>query len=294
VYEFQTTVEEKLGTLQIPTFWGKFGGMKFTRLLILTACFFGSMANASTNLILIGGGKRPTEAMSAFVKASGGETAHIVIIPWASGSTQSAESIRNELTPFHPASIEVMPQYFSKKSNAIRYSKILDSQLYKATGIFFTGGDQNKLMATLNGFKLKTRFQTMYLNGIAFAGTSAGTAIMSKRMITGKANLKVLDGEQVGIAEGLGLLPEEIIVDQHFIVRQRFNRLASLILDLPEVFGIGIDENNALHVMNNRIARPIGPTQLTLIEKDSNQSLKVTYKTDGELFNLFDLKSTEN
>jgi len=266
--------------------------MKFTRFLIASSLFFCSFVHATTNLILIGGGKRPTEAMAAFVKAAGGNQAHIVIFPWASGSTQSAESIRNELAPFQPASIEVMPQYFAKKTNSFRYSKKIESQMQNATGIFFTGGDQNKLMKTMNAFELRDRMRAMYLNGVAFAGTSAGTAIMSKRMITGKSDPSNQNGTSVALAEGLGLLPEEIIVDQHFIVRQRFNRLASLVLTQEETYGIGIDENNALYLINNRIARPIGPTQLTLISKTSNRSLLVTYKTDGELFNLFDLKNS--
>jgi cyanophycinase len=266
--------------------------MQFKRFLIVITLCLGTLAHASTNLILIGGGKRPTEAMAAFVKAAGGNQAHIVIIPWASGSTQSAESIRNELAPFQPASIEVLQLYSNKKTNLSRYSKKIETQLQSATGIFFTGGDQNKLMKTMNTLELRDRMRAMYRNGVAFAGTSAGTAIMSKRMITGKSNPSVLDGTQVELSEGLGLLPEEIIVDQHFIVRQRFNRLASLILDQDETYGIGIDENNALHLINQRIARPIGPTQLTLIEKAADQSLKVTYKTDGEIFNLFGLKSS--
>jgi cyanophycinase len=266
--------------------------MKFTRYLILFSFFFGTLTQASTHLILIGGGKRPTEAIAAFVKAAGGNQAHIVVIPWASGSTQSAETIRNELAPFQPASIEVMPQYFSKKTNSFRYSKKIESQMQNATGIFFTGGDQNKLMKTMNAFELRDRMRAMYLNGVAFAGTSAGTAIMSKQMITGKSDPSNQNGTSVALAEGLGLLPEEIIVDQHFIVRQRFNRLASLILEHEETFGIGIDENNALHLINSRIARPIGPTQLTLIEKTENKTLKVTFKSAGEIFNLFDLKSS--
>jgi cyanophycinase len=266
--------------------------MKFTRYLILFSFFFGTLTQASTHLILIGGGKRPKEAMRTFVEKAGGKQAHIVIIPWASGSTQSAESIRNELAPLQPASIEVMQPYNIKKTNLFRYSKKIETQLQNATGIFFTGGDQNKLMKTVNTFELRDRMRVMYHNGVAFAGTSAGTAIMSKRMITGKSNPTVFDGTQVVLTEGLGLLPEEIIVDQHFIVRQRFNRLASLILEHPETYGIGIDENNALHVINNRIALPIGSTQLTLIEKDAEQRLKVTYKKDGEIFNLFDLKSS--
>lgn len=48
-------------------------------------------------------------------------------------------------------------------------------------------------------------------------------------------------------AEGLGLL-DGAIVDQHFVRRQRFNRLLSAVLDHPELLGIGIDEKTSIFV----------------------------------------------
>jgi cyanophycinase len=47
--------------------------------------------------------------------------------------------------------------------------------------------------------------------------------------------------------EGFGLLPGAI-VDQHFIRRRRANRLISLVLEQPQLVGVGIDESTALEV----------------------------------------------
>ena len=266
--------------------------MKFSALFILFLSALSHQAYATTNLIMIGGGKRPKVAIEAFVKAAGSEKAKILICPWASESTESAANIKAELEAYHPSSIEVMPQYFLKKTS---YNKLLKANLKKfdsATGIFFTGGNQNKLMKAIFDLNLKEYLKTAYLNGVAFAGTSAGTAIMSERMLTGEGNFTVLDGKQVNLAQGLGLLPHEVIVDQHFIVRHRFNRLASVILDQDdEAYGIAIDENNALHVINNRMARVIGPTYVMSFSKNSSKSLTVQLHGNQELFNLFDLKS---
>jgi hypothetical protein len=44
--------------------------LQFKRFLIVITLCLGSQAHASTHLILIGGGKSPTEAMDAFVKAA--------------------------------------------------------------------------------------------------------------------------------------------------------------------------------------------------------------------------------
>ncbi len=72
---------------------------------------------------------------------------------------------------------------------------------------------------------LKLRYDA----GTVFGGTSAGAAIMSSQMITGEGDFTVIDGKKVQTSLGLGLLPDDVIVDQHFIKRQRQNRLFGLI-----------------------------------------------------------------
>lgn len=49
---------------------------------------------------------------------------------------------------------------------------------------------------------------------------------------------------------GLGLM-QGAIVDQHFVRRQRFNRLLSAVLDHPELVGIGVDEKTCILVHGN-------------------------------------------
>jgi len=257
--------------------------MKILLLALLTL----PQAFAGTNLILIGGGKRPPEAMKTFVQAAGAEHSRIVICPWASSNLLGAEAIRTELEAHHPGSIEILPQ-FSQRMHGKNFRL---SSISKATGIFFTGGDQNQLMKAIFALNLKDDLHQAFQNGVAFAGTSAGTAIMSERMLTGESDLTSLDGKKTILAEGLGLLPKEIIVDQHFIVRQRFNRLAALVLDQEDAFGIGIDEGMALQVIQQRVAKVIGPTQILLISKSENKTLNVELHTNHELINLFNLKN---
>jgi cyanophycinase len=52
---------------------------------------------------------------------------------------------------------------------------------------------------------------------------------------------------RIQVAPGLGFLPEAI-VDQHFIRRERHNRLLSAVLERPRLIGVGIDESTALEV----------------------------------------------
>jgi cyanophycinase len=90
--------------------------------------------------------------------------------------------------------------------------------------------------------------------GVVFGGTSAGAAVMSLRMITGEGDFTVIDGNEVEVRPGLGLV-EGVIVDQHFVRRQRENRLFGLVLKYPGERGVGIDEETALLV-------PEGPPEV--------------------------------
>jgi cyanophycinase len=53
--------------------------------------------------------------------------------------------------------------------------------------------------------------------------------------------------ENVVTAQGFSLI-SGAIVDQHFLRRRRSNRLVSLVLENPDLIGVGIDESTALEV----------------------------------------------
>jgi len=129
------------------------------------------------------------------------------------------------------------------------------------TGIWFSGGDQNRLTAALRGSRLEQAIRARYMAGAVVGGTSAGAAVMTNPMLTGderrpggsrrpadstQANITI-DRDNVVTAPGFGLLPGAI-VDQHFVRRRRQNRLMSLVLENPSLLGIGIDESTALVV----------------------------------------------
>lgn len=119
-----------------------------------------------------------------------------------------------------------------------------------------------------------------YLNGATIAGTSAGAALMSEKMITGKqltdtnysSTFKKIHQNNIEITEGLGLLTNTVI-DQHFVVRSRYNRLLSAIARFPTYACIGIDEATAIVVQGDKVT-VAGESQVVLIQKPVN--LEVT------------------
>lgn len=248
--------------------------------LLLCLMLLTSYSFAQTNLLLIGGGKRPVEAMKAFADIAGKEKADILIIPWASESIEAAESIKLELSAHTKGMLRIVPHRLAPKD-----LEKLVIDIEKCSGIFFTGGDQNTLMNFIKEYQLIPLFKKKFQEGTIFGGTSAGTAIMSNPMLTGQGDLSVINGSQIELAEGLGLLPSNVIVDQHFIIRQRFNRLAGLVLDRPDIIGIGVDESTAF-LVQGKTARVIGPTQVLIFEKTGTDKLSVTLLKQTQTFQL--------
>ena len=67
-------------------------------------------------------------------------------------------------------------------------------------------------------------------------------------MITGDDyDLEAITAGSTDVSDGLALWPDAI-VDQHFLKRQRNNRLLATVLDHPSLIGIGIDERTAVIV----------------------------------------------
>lgn len=254
-----------------------------TQKLLLALLFTANFAFAQERLILIGGGKRTPDILAKFIEFSGNENGKILVIPWASGEQEIAFSnIKKEVADLSKISVENAP--FAPLNNETK--AILINQLKTAKGVFFCGGDQNRIMDVLKDEELYNMMHQMYKNSVVFAGTSAGTAIMSKIMITGEGDFKTIDGSKVETKKGLGLV-NEMIVDQHFIKRQRQNRLIGLIFQNPKLLGVGIDENTALVVEQNRYAEVLGESKVMIFEalKKPNE-MKFLMLQKGEKYDL--------
>src|SRR5688572_13199633 len=201
--------------------------VRTTALVCVALVALGIPSIAQQRLVVVGGGKRPPEAMKKFVEWAGGKSANILVIPWATSQPESSfEYLRKDMSELGPNSIvlaPVAPLTEEKKSRFL-------AQLKNSTGVFFTGGDQVKTMEVLKDASLAAALRARYESGVVFGGTSAGAAIMSTQMITGEGDFTVIDGGKVQTVVGLGLLPDDVIVDQHFIKRQRQNRLFGLVL----------------------------------------------------------------
>ncbi len=230
------------------------------RNLLVLIFIFPSVLFANTNLLLIGGGTKPAKALQSFsYYAQQKQNPNILVISWGTSDPAAAfEGFRADISKHFPQEKIFAAPTFEQMSAK---RAVFLEQLKLATAVFFTGGDQNKIMEVIVKLDLKNQLEKKYTDGFIFGGTSAGTAIMSDPMIAGDGDPTVLNGKQVPIAHGLGLV-KGIIFDMHFVKRQRQNRLMGLILAYPQYKGLGINESAAVLLENGTIREVIGGISL--------------------------------
>ena len=250
---------------------------KYLFFLVFLAFNFTFSQNTKGKLFIIGGGSRPDFLVDRMIKEAGlksGET--VAIFPHASEEQDSSFYYAKQ--QFEKRNLKALDCAF-KKDEKLSPSK-LDS-LKTAKLIYIGGGDQVRFMEIINSNpEVKNLLKSAYQNGKMIAGTSAGAAVMSEVMITGN-QLKYKDYENtfdnieiknVETKQGLGFI-KTAVIDQHFVVRSRYNRLLSLIIENPTYKGIGIDEGTAILVKNGE-AEVVGRAQV-IVFKNPKQSKKL-------------------
>lgn len=242
---------------------------------------------AGRRLVLFGGGSLPPAAVDRFVEWSGAKKARILILPWASlEQRETGEGVRAKFLARGAASAEL-----AVSTASAGWAAALRRQLAGATGVFITGGDQARFMSVVDSGTLLGDIEKAYAAGTVFAGTSAGTAVMSRIMLTGEGNFEVIDASTVAVRGGLGLLAGAI-VDQHFIIRQRENRLFGLVLAHPDQLGVGVDESTAFAVQDDRYGETFGTTgAVMVVEALGGGSLRVDLVRPGRRYDLKERKA---
>ena len=252
---------------------------KYVLIIILLVCaasvFSQSSKHPKGSLFIIGGGDRTEALMKAMM-----ETAQLAPNDYVAVLPMSGEEPDTSYYYFK-WDIELYCKNTIANLNFTKETandkKLLDS-LLGAKLIFITGGDQNRFMEIVLGTPIYDVIHKAYQNGSVISGTSAGAAVMSKYMITGNQLLdttyystfySIVDNN-IEFKEGLGLA-ENIIVDQHFVARSRYNRLFSAMSEYPGILCVGIDEATAL-VIHGKIASVAGESQVVYMKNRGNIS----------------------
>jgi cyanophycinase len=251
----------------------------------LNATLSAASTEARGHLFIIGGGRQPAEMTKRFIELAGGTNhAKIFVLPMA--SEDPASSGADQVVEFKSYGAVQVESVVLTRAEATNLQSA--TRLDGATGIYFTGGDQSRLAAVLVNSPVHQKLKELYARGAVIGGTSAGAAIMCQVMITGEELLnddktnafKFIKRNNIETAAGFGFITNAII-DQHFIKRKRLNRLFSVVLEHPQLVGIGIDESTAIvvnadgtfEVLGESAVMVIDPRRATGIHADENRNL---------------------
>ncbi len=153
-------------------------------------------------------------------------------------------------------------------------------KLEHLSALFITGGDQSRLADTIGDTAFHSLLYKRWQEGMAIAGTSAGASIMGEKMIV-YSEMKSNEEKRVIIEMGKGFgFKKELLVDQHFSQRGRFGRLIDAIAENKELVGIGIDENTAIVVENDKF-EVVGEHQVFVIDGKEGKLLDFDRSENG-------------
>ena len=220
-------------------------------------------ATARGTLYIVGGGPQPAALVQEFVDLAGGRgKARIVVFAMASASgARSGEAKAADLRALGADARNVWITREQAMTDSV--ARLLDG----VTGVWFGGGDQNRLADVLRGTPTGRAIHARYVAGAVIGGTSAGAAVMSAVMITGSERTPggarpdttldwvTIARDNTSTTDGFSLM-DNAVIDQHFVRRKRHNRLISLVLERAPHLGAGIDESTAL------VVRPDGTWQV--------------------------------
>lgn len=177
-------------------------------------------------------------------------------------------------------------RWSSGASDPTEIAKLADAGL-----IWFLGGDQSRIMASLvasdgKDTPMLAAIRQRLAAGAVVGGTSAGAAVLGEHMIgCGSPEVALIapvsndlpscatideaaKGTPLVLAPGLGFLPG-IVFDQHFSQRGRLTRLVRAVacIQADAVTGIGVDEDTAfVFDLAHKTGYAVGSGTVTLVD----------------------------
>jgi cyanophycinase len=215
--------------------------------------------------------------LARFVGLCGGEDADIVVIPTASKLLSTGPRYVEIFTDLGVRSVESMD--FDTRRDAEEPRRV--DRIERATGVFFTGGNQLRLATYLGGTAVAKAIRIANARGMHVAGTSAGASFLSEHMIAfGEEGSTPIAG-MVRLAPGLGLT-NRFIIDQHFRQRDRLGRLATSLAYNPFAVGIGLDEDTAAFISPDNTVEVLGSGGVTVVDAAGLQFSSMAQVDEGQ------------
>ena len=216
---------------------------------------------AQGTVVVAGGGILGPEIWERFVELAGGRDARIVVIPTAASEESFPENWPGIL-PFLDAGAESV-RVLHTRDRTEADSDDFASILQEATGVWFPGGRQGRLVDAYLNTQVHRELFLLLARGGVVGGTSAGASIQASYLVRGDPETNQILMAP-GYEEGFGLL-NGAAVDQHLLARGREEDLWELLHLQPHLLGIGVDEGTALVIRGDE-AEVIGESKVLIYD----------------------------
>jgi len=134
-------------------------------------------------LIIIGGGTIPDTIYHLFARSIGGKVREVVVIPTATGDDEYIAA-GGHLKKFSERGFTNLHTIHTRDRTKADDKAFLES-LKRANGLFFGGGDQQRLADAYADTRLHAEMKALLDRGGVIMGTSAGASIMGSLLLGG-------------------------------------------------------------------------------------------------------------
>lgn len=246
-------------------------------------------------LVLAGGAYGPGVA-GRFRELSGGPTASIVYIPSASSgiklpngfiwippeepdATRNTAEFEKELaTLFGVRHVQVL---HSRDAAAWNSDSFVDA-IRGSRGVWMSEGNAGRLAGILLGTRSEQALRQLLERDGVIGGTSAGAIFTGSVIVRGRSDKPVVVAR--GYDRGLGLLAN-VVINPHLTEAKREAELIGVVDQTPSLLGIGIDEQAAIVVRQNRF-QVIGAGRVAIYDDKLHGKTWYYYLEPGSAFDL--------
>ncbi len=200
----------------------------------------------SGSLVIAGGGRLSDTIIERFIDLAGGAEARIVFIPTADGAGSYNDSAAEFLRSRGASNVVILHTGSKDTANSEAFTRPLE----EATGVWFGGGRQWRLVDSYGATRAEEMFRRVLDRGGVIGGSSAGATIQGSFLVRGDTkNNQVMMGDH---QKGFGYI-SNIAIDQHVLARNRQFDMYEVLKAHPGLLGISIDENTAAVVQGDTL-----------------------------------------
>jgi len=234
-----------------------------------------------TGSLVIDGGGQTAQTRERFVALAGGCESEFVLIPTATEADEiNREMLEDDFVEqFRVKNVTVL----HTRDRAEADSEEFVAPLKTATGVWFKGGRQWRLVDAYMGTRTEREIKAVLAKGGVIGGSSAGATIQGSYLVRGAR-----EGNHImmarGYEEGFGYL-RGVAIDQHLLTRGRPDDLVEVIDRKPELLGLGIDEPAAVVVKGDRL-EVIGSSVVGIYDGKDHDGKRYYFLVPGEQFDL--------